>query len=182
MGSKRKVIHDPDLQVPIWINGNPDGDTRQEIIKILNVTLADEAVLGLKTRNASWNVSGAGFSEWHDLFDKQYKQLNEMSNDISKRTWVLGGLPLGSIEELLKNTRLTEIPGTTPDFANLISTHEALIRLLRADAEKCAETFDDAVTGDFLFKILHQHEKMVWMLRSQLDNEPNRKERQERVR
>ena len=61
----------------------------------------NEAVLTLKTRSAHWNVSGAGFFELHILFDSQYKQLNDISDEIAERARMLGGIAIGSLQEFL---------------------------------------------------------------------------------
>ena len=55
--------------------------------------------------------------------------------------------------------------------AELLDGHEAVIRQLRVDVEKCAKRFGDAGTADFLTGLMEQHEKMAWMLRSTLEKE-----------
>jgi starvation-inducible DNA-binding protein len=181
MGHNGNDGHNPKLRVLILPNIGLDSNTHQAVVKILNITLADEAVLSTKTRSAHWNVSGAGFYDRYTLFDVQYKQLNEISGEISKRVRVLGGLPIGSFEEFLKNTRLDEQPGNVPDFVDLLADHEAVIRFLREDAKKCSEEYEDEGTRDFLVDILSLHEKMAWMLRSYTENEPVHGESQKRM-
>lgn len=181
MGHDGNDGHNPKLRVHNQPSIGLDSNTHQAVVKILNITLADEAVLSTKTRSAHWNVSGAGFYDRHTLFDVQYKQLNEISGEISKRARVLGGLPIGSFEEFLKNTRLDEQPGDVPDFVDLLADHEAVIRFLREDAKKCSEEYEDEGTRDFLVDILCLHEKMAWMLRSYIENEPVHGESQKRM-
>ena len=84
--------HNPKLHILIQPNIGLDSDVRHSVVDILNNTLANEAVLTLKTRSAHWNVSGAGFFELHILFDSQYKQLNEISDEIAERVRMLGGM------------------------------------------------------------------------------------------
>jgi hypothetical protein len=68
--------------------------------------------------------------------------LSDISDEISKRVRELGGLPIGSFEEFLKNTRLNEQPGDVPDIMDLLADHEAAIRILREDAKKCSEEYE----------------------------------------
>src|SRR5512135_1648550 len=103
--------HEPDLQVVIQPNIGLDGDTRRSVVNILNITLADEAVLAARTRSAHWNVIGADFFELHILFDTQYKQLNDISDEIAERVRMMGGFAIGSLQEFLLHTRLDEQPG-----------------------------------------------------------------------
>jgi starvation-inducible DNA-binding protein len=93
-------------------------------------------VLAVKTRSAHWNVHAAGFYDRHTLFDVQYKQLNDISAEIAERARMLGGLPIGSFEEFLKNTRLNEQPGDVPDIIDLFADHETVIFFFARGCEK----------------------------------------------
>lgn len=171
MGHNHNDGHNPKLQVLIQPNIGLDSDARLSVVEILNIALANEAVLTLKTRNAHWNASGASFFELHTLFDSQYRQLNDISDEIAERARMLGGLPIGSFAGFLKNTRLDEQPGDVPNMMNLLADHEAAIRFLREDAKKCSEEYEDEGTRDFLVSILCIHEKMAWVLRSHIEPE-----------
>lgn len=159
------------LQVDIQPRKKLDWYIQQAVVKILNVILADEAVLILKNRRAHWAVNRAGLYDRDNLFDSQDKQLSEISNQLSRRIIELNGLPFGSFEEFLKNTRSDEQPGVVPDFLDLFSDHENVIRFLRLDAKKCSEEYGDDDTGSFLLGIKDQHEKMAWLLRSHIEPE-----------
>lgn len=171
MEHNRNDGHNTNLQILTQPNIGLDSDVRHSVVQILNNTLANEAVLAQKTRNAHWNVSGASFFELHTLFDVQYKQLNDISDEISKHARMLGGLPIGSFEEFLKYSRLDEQPGDVPNIMNLLADHEAAICFLREDAKKCSEEYEDEVTHDFLVGILYLHKKMVLMLHSHIDHD-----------
>ena len=173
--------HDPDLQVVIQPNIGLDGETRRSIVDILNITLADEAVLAARTRSAHWNISGEDFFELHILFDTQYKQLNDISDEIAERVRMLGGFAIGSLQEFLIQTRLEEQPGDIPDILCLLADHEAYIRFLREDARKCTEEFEDEGTFELLVSVMRLHEKMAWMLRSYTKTEPIHGESQNRI-
>jgi len=171
MGRNRNEPFNMKLQVDIRPTIGLDNHTHQAVVKILNITLADEAVLSMKTRAAHWNMSGAGLYDRHTLFDVQFKQLNDISDEIAERVRVLGGLPIGCFEEFLKNTRLDEQSGEVHGIMDLLTDHEAAIRFLREDAKKCSQEFEDEVTRDFLVNILSLHEKMAWMLRAYIEPE-----------
>lgn len=155
----------------------PEIDIRRAVVDILNQTLANEALLSLKTRSAHWNVSGAGFLELHVLYKTQYKQLNNISDEIAERACTLGGLPIGSFNGLLHNARLKEQPAGVPNIMNLLGDHETSIRLLGEDARKCFEEYEDKSTGDFLIKIQRLHEKMASILRAHIEPQLTHDER-----
>ncbi len=164
--------HTPKLLGLIQPNIGLDSDVRQPVVNILNVTLSNEAVLTQKTRSAHWNISGTRFFERYILFDTQYKQLNDISDKIAERVRMLGGQAFGTFNEFLAHTQLDEQPTEIPDFLHLLADHEMIVRFLREDAKKCAEEFEDEGTVELLISVMTLHEKMAWMLRSYIENEP----------
>ena len=170
--------HNPKLLVSIEPNIGLDGTTRRTVVEILNTTLADEAVLTVKTRSAHWNVRGAGFFELHTLFETHYQLLNNISDEIAERAQMLGGFAIGSLLEFLDYTRLEEQPGDVPDILRLLADHETFIRCLREDARKCTEEYEDEGTFELLVSVMRLHEKVAWMLRSYIEPESTHAESQ----
>jgi starvation-inducible DNA-binding protein len=58
---------------------------------MLNRTLGDTVLPYVKSRNFHWNVEGPQFSELHQLFERQYEQLDESMDEIAERAGALGG-------------------------------------------------------------------------------------------
>ena len=143
---------------------------REGLVSILTLQLADEYALYTKTRNYHWNVTGPHFNDYHKFFEGQYGEIEVFIDDIAERVRQLGGKAIGTLDELKSHTRLSEHPGQYPSdkemLSNLIADHEAVIRNLRVDVDKSAESFHDAGTSDFLTGLMESHEKMVWMLRA----------------
>ena len=48
----------------------------------LAVILSSEMTLYVKTRKAHWNVTGESFMELHKLFEDQYKQTEEVVDEV----------------------------------------------------------------------------------------------------
>jgi len=145
-------------------------DDRISLIKRLNQLLADEHLLYTKTRNYHWNVTGIHFATLHELFEQQYDRIKVMADDIAERTRMLGGTAIGSMAEFMKETRLSETPGTVPAasdmIANLVGDHEEIVSNLRQDIELCTTEYKDEGTADLLTDVMRNHEEMAWMLRS----------------
>jgi starvation-inducible DNA-binding protein len=147
-------------------------DVRHPVVKILNTRLADEAVLSQKTRSSHWNRIGTGFLEMYILLESQYKQINEIVDKIAERTRMLGGIALGSFEEILEQTQIEDRPDQIPNVLHLLADHETVIRSLREDIRKCSEEFEDEGTVELLVGVMSLHEKMAWMLRSYMESKP----------
>jgi starvation-inducible DNA-binding protein len=181
MGHNQNDGHNTIQQIQIQPNIGLDSDARQSIVAILNTTLADGAVLAVKTRSAHWNVQGTDFFERHTLFGIQYQLLDNISDEIAERVRMLGGLAIGSFHEYINHARLEETPGIIPDILHLLADHETSIRLLREDARKCTEEHEDMGTSELLVGVMRLHEKMAWMLRSYIENKIVNGESQERT-
>jgi starvation-inducible DNA-binding protein len=140
-----------------------DAASRQAIVEILKLLLADETVLASKTHQAHAGSSG---TELNSVCEKQYQQLVEVLDAITERISILGGMNQYSAKELIDLARLDGKSGTVSDAMGMLADHEAFIRFLREDAQKCSDEFGDQGTFAMLVGILRQHEKMAWVLRS----------------
>lgn len=171
MGHNRNDGHHPELHVHTQPNIGLDSDDRHGLVELLNIILADEALLTTKTWRFHWNVYGEHFLELHTLFESQHQLLIKISNEIAEQVRMLGGFVIGSLEEFLRHTRLEEQPGSVPDIVHLLADHESCIRFQREDARKCTEEYTDEGTFELLVSVMRRHEKMAWMLRSCIETE-----------
>jgi len=142
----------------------------KSVATLLNTLLADEVILYIKTRQAHWNYEGDNFMEMHKFYEGQYEELAEMVDEIAERIRMIGHHAEGRLKDFLKLTNLEEQNYTidqNEQVRNLTDDHQTIIRLLRNGIEK-VDKLKDAGTVDLLTKIMEQHEKMAWMLRSYL--------------
>jgi starvation-inducible DNA-binding protein len=157
-------------QTPIHPNIGIQDTNREEVVELLNRLLADEHVLYIKLRNYHWHVVGPQFDQLHRFFEEQYTELAESIDVIAERVRTLGGHALATMAEFVNESRLEEHPGHYPDanqmIVNLLEDHEAIIRHLREDQERCDEEYNDMGTNDFLIALMEAHEKLAWMLRA----------------
>lgn len=145
---------------------------QSSVAESLNKMLADEMLVLTKTRNFHWNVRGMHFQPLHALFEEQYNQLAVITDDVAERVRALGHYALGSMEEILAETRLKESTDrhlTDQEMVKeLLEDHEAIIRVLREDLERYVDVNKDAGSSDFVTGIMEIHEKIAWMLRAHM--------------
>lgn len=143
------------------------------VLDALDRILADEFVLYAKTRGYHWNVEGPQFAELHALFEKQYRQLSDVIDEVAERTRALGRYALGSAAELLKYSSLKEaagkLRGARAMVQDLQRDHELLAERLGEGIEQCGEA-DDYATQDLLIELQKLHQKSAWMLRATLSD------------
>src|SRR5262245_46094716 len=107
---------------------------RREMIELLNQQLADLLDLGLQAKQAHWNVKGPHFIGLHELFDKVAEELEEFTDDIAQRAIELGGMALGTVQIVAKQSRLRGYP------LNISTSREHVAALSRALANAGAST------------------------------------------
>lgn len=143
-----------------------------EIAQSLNGLLADEHVLYIKTRKAHWNVEGPDFLAIHRFFEEQYKQLEQIIDDIAERIRTIGHYAEATLSRFLEETHLSEETRNKNDstgfIKSLLEDHETITIHLRENIDEYNEKWRDAGTIDFLTGLLEIHEKMAWMLRAHL--------------
>ena len=139
---------------------------------LLSTVLSDEMTLYIKTRKFHWNIVGNSFMELHKLFESQYKEFEEIIDEVAERINKLGSKTIGTMKEFSGLTRLVEHENKYPlqkdMIQELLSDNETLIIEIRKDIDICANETHDAGTADLLTKILQQHETMAWVLRRYL--------------
>lgn len=144
-------------------------DARAGIAALLSKLLADESILSQKTRSAHWNIVGPDFHAMHGFFESQYRAIEESIDEVAERIRTLGHDAPGSLAEMLRHARLSEIDGAARDSRTwlraLLADHESIIVHLRADARVAGQLGDDG-TNDFLIGLMQDHEKAAWMLRA----------------
>ncbi len=159
-------------QIPMTFQPNIglDADSRQSVVEMLTVLLADEEVLAQKTRRVCVPAA-ADNSDLQPLCDSQYRQIKDIVSEIGERVSILGGSHLSPAGEIISSSRLDGNNGITPDAISILADHEAFIRYLREDAQKCSEEYEDQGTFALLIGVMQIHEKMAWMLRSYIQGE-----------
>ena len=145
---------------------------QQKVSEILNILLADQQVLALKTQNFHWNVKGIHFQQLHELFGAQYQALILQIDELAERIRLLGHYANASFSEYLRDTRLQESKQQQRSAKEMLSVlltdYETVIRAVRQDLKQVQETGDEGTT-DFLIGLIQEHEKTAWFLRSHLE-------------
>ncbi len=151
------------------------GISTQNLKKItasLGEVLADAVMLYTKTRKFHWNVSGESFMEFHKLFEKQYKQLEESIDEIAERINKLGSPTPGTTAEFVKLSQIKEAPGKIPSSIDmvkeLLNDHENVIKSIRKKIDECDDDLKDKGTADFLTSLMEDEETIAWTLRRYL--------------
>ncbi|MDX1921913.1 MAG: DNA starvation/stationary phase protection protein [Alphaproteobacteria bacterium] len=142
-----------------------------QMIEHLIDVLSGTYVLAVKTHGYHWNVTGPLFPQLHAMLDEQYKALLEAADTVAERIRALEYPAPGGMATFLKNSPIKEASGDSLSAAamikDLLRSHEQL-RTCIEEAIEVADDMDDDATEDVMIERLRDHDKTIWMLRSQV--------------
>lgn len=139
---------------------------------VLTNLLANSFVLYLKTHIFHWNVEGEQSLEYHELFEKQYRELWEAVDQIAERLRMIGFYAPTSSKELMHTAEIAE-DGNILRPRNMIEVlhadHQTIINSIRDGMKQMSSnsSFDEG-TQELLKQRISYHEKTAWILRSLL--------------
>lgn len=139
--------------------------------KVLERILMEEHFLFQKTLYYHWNITGFNFISIHKLLEDHYEWLKLTVDDVAERIRALGYITPLKFEFPDKGIKPTsqDMEQTAREMIeDLTASHGEVISSLKNAIANLSET-DDYATEDLLIKILGEHEKNAWMLRSHLE-------------
>lgn len=141
-----------------------------ELRKALKIAFASEFSFYLKAHYFHWNVEGADFKQYHDLFNGIYEEVYESIDDFAENIRKAGGYTPGSLERFSMLTQIEDETQVPPALS--------MVQELLADSDKMAEIFKmvfqiseregEHGLSDFLAGRQDAHRKHSWMLRATL--------------
>jgi starvation-inducible DNA-binding protein len=145
--------------------------TRREMIELLNKQLADAIDLQLEAKQAHWNVKGPHFIGLHELFDKAAEEIEGFVDNIAERAVELGGVALGTVQVVAKNSRLPAYSlAITSGREHVTELSKALAKFgatTRAAIDTAVKT-GDADTADLFTEISRGAGKLLWFVEAHL--------------
>ena len=137
----------------------------------LNGLLADLQVYYQNLRGLHWNVSGRFFFGLHAKFEELYNEVNETIDEIAERILTLGNVPLHSLADYQKNSRIETVINVS-DGEEAVKAVIGNLRILldseRGILQKAADAGDEG-TAALLSGLIVSQEKQHWMLQAWLN-------------
>ena len=140
----------------------------KEIIKNLNLLVADMTVFYQKLRHYHWNVKGPQFFQLHEKFEIIYTEVGDVIDELAERIVGLEGVPLQTLASMLDVSSLKEdSENPKPDVMvnRIVEDAEVIIGKLQAAIE-AAEEAADRTSTNLLDGIKDGLEAHLWMLKS----------------
>jgi starvation-inducible DNA-binding protein len=153
-----------------------DEGTRQKSADNLNQMLADTITLHDLYKKHHWQVSGPTFYQLHLLFDKHFKEQNELVDLIAERIMMLGGISIAMSADVAEMTQIPRPPKGREEvpvqISRLLEAHKLLLVEARKMARNAAEEGDDGTNDLLVSNVIRTNETQVWFIAEHLVDTP----------
>jgi starvation-inducible DNA-binding protein len=137
-------------------------------IENLNQILADTMTLRDLYKKHHWQVAGHTFYQLHLLFDKHYKEQNELVDSIAERIQLLGGVSIAMAHDVAEMTMIPRPPRGREEvpvqISRLLHAHEIILLEARTMARQASSDGDDGTNDLLVSDVIRTNELQVWFL------------------
>lgn len=148
--------------------------TREKIVELCNVRIADAIDLQTQCKSAHWNVKGPNFIALHELFDKVNEDVESYVDLIAERAVQLGGTVQATARIVAKRSTLAEYrvqSDSGHDHVEALATALASFGKLARQAIDASNELMDADTADIFTEVSRGVDKWLWMVEAHLQTE-----------
>ena len=111
---------------------------------------------------------GPTFVQLHLLFDKHYKEQNDLVDGIAERIQLLGGVSLAMAHDVAETTLIPRPPKgreqVPVQISRLLHAHEIVLKESRTMARLAAAAGDDGTNDLIVSDIIRTNELQVWFV------------------
>lgn len=152
------------------ILGLPVKET-EEISNDLNILLSSFQVYYQNLRGIHWNIRGKRFFDLHVKFEELYNDAQLKIDMIAERVLTIGGRPLHTFEDYIKNNKLKVGKNISVDEEAVHLIVTSLSDLLKIERELLAKSADanDEGTNSMMSDFIKEQEKTIWMMKAWLE-------------
>jgi starvation-inducible DNA-binding protein len=144
------------------------GLKKVDLVRALNLLLANTNVLALEVHGFHWNVKGPDFVEYHELFNQIYGYLDEAIDPTAENILKLGYDSPFHMSDFMKLSTIEELdPEDMPEAMS-----RATLQGINTLISNLKETFDIANAineqgvANFLAEQIDNGQKFAWQLRA----------------
>ncbi len=153
-----------------------DEKVRAEMVKQLNLLLANSIQIRDMYKKHHWQVSGPTFYQLHLLFDKHFEEQVELVDTIAERIQLLGGVTLAMGGDVAQMTTIPAPPRGKEEvpvqISRLLEAHKIIMQNCHDIAEAADKAGDDGTNDMAISDILRPNELQSWFIGQHLVEMP----------
>jgi starvation-inducible DNA-binding protein len=141
------------------------------IVTELNTLLSNYQVYYQNLRGIHWNIRGKRFFDLHVKFEELYNDSQLKVDMVAERVLTLGGTPLHTFEDYIKNNKLEVGKNVSNDekaIHLIVSSLSDLLKIEREILNKAAAINDEG-TNSMMSDFIVEQEKTLWMMQAWLE-------------
>ena len=142
----------------------------EDLRKALKIAFASEFAFYLKAHYFHWNVEGADFAQYHELFGTIYNEVYDTIDIFAENIRKAGGYTPGSFERFSMLSKIedeTNIPPALEMVAQLLEDSDKMANLFGM-VYQISEKYNEIGLSNYLAERQDAHRKHSWMLRATL--------------
>ena len=134
----------------------------------LNQLLADTITLRDLYKKHHWQVAGHTFYQLHLLFDKHFKEQNELVDAIAERIQTLGAISIAMAADVAETSMIPRPPRGREEvpvqISRLLHAHEMILLEARSMAKQASKDGDDGTNDLLVSDVIRTNELQVWFV------------------
>lgn len=142
----------------------------EDLRKALKIAFASEFAFYLKAHYFHWNVEGADFAQYHELFGTIYNEVYDTIDVFAENIRKAGGYTPGSFERFSMLSKIedeTNVPEALEMVSQLLADSDKLANLFGM-VYQISEKYNEIGLSNYLAERQDAHRKHSWMLRATL--------------
>ncbi|MEZ4838470.1 Dps family protein [Flavobacterium sp.] len=139
----------------------------------LNILLSNFQIYYQNLRGLHWNIRGKRFFDLHLKFEELYNDSQLKIDMIAERILTLGGRPLHTFEDYIKNNKLyvgRDISNDEEAVNLIVNSLTQLLKIERVILKQSDEALDEG-TNSMMSDFIKEQEKTIWMMKAWLEEE-----------
>lgn len=143
------------------------------LVAELNILLSNFQVYYQNLRGLHWNIRGKRFFDLHVKFEELYNDSQLKIDLIAERVLTLGGTPLHTFDDYIKNSKLPIGKNIHNDEQAIELIHSSLSHLLKIERVILSQAgeISDEGTNSMMSDFISEQEKTIWMLSAWLSQD-----------
>ena len=141
-----------------------------DLRKALKIAFASEFAFYLKAHYFHWNVEGADFAQYHELFGNIYNEVYDTIDVFAENIRKAGGYTPGSFERFSMLSKIEDeinVPPALEMVSQLLEDSDKMAQLFGM-VYQISEKYNEIGLSNYLAERQDAHRKHSWMLRATL--------------